>query len=120
MAMKTVDEVLEHDPTADHSITSCALPSISQSQPGEEADGQVEPSPTLVSSTSGLPEGGLFNGSKLITFDGDQTLYSDDANFVSNPKLANYLDLDLLLNNVVSVPVVAAVGYEYKKVASTN
>lgn len=32
-----------------------------------------------------------FNGPKMITFDGDQTLYSDGSNFDSNPRLANYL-----------------------------
>ena len=32
-----------------------------------------------------------FNGPSLITFDGDQTLYSDGANFESNPRLATYL-----------------------------
>lgn len=34
---------------------------------------------------------GEFNGPKMITFDGDQTLYSDGSNFDSNPRLANYL-----------------------------
>jgi IMP and pyridine-specific 5'-nucleotidase len=52
-----------------------------------------------------------FNGPSLITFDGDQTLYSDGANFESNPKLANYLYL--LLKNDVTVAVVTAAGYEY-------
>ena len=32
-----------------------------------------------------------FNGPKMITFDGDQTLYTDGSNFDSNPRLANYL-----------------------------
>ena len=53
-----------------------------------------------------------FCGPKLITFDGDQTLYSDGANFDSNPKLALYLYL--LLRNGVTVAVVTAAGYEYQ------
>lgn len=36
-------------------------------------------------------EPGQLNGPKMITFDGDQTLYSDGSNFDSNPRLANYL-----------------------------
>jgi IMP and pyridine-specific 5'-nucleotidase len=53
-----------------------------------------------------------FNGPQLITFDGDQTLYSDGANFESNPKLANYLYL--LLKHGVTIAVVTAAGYEYQ------
>ena len=52
-----------------------------------------------------------FHGPSMITFDGDQTLYSDGANFESNPKLALYLYL--LLRNGVTVAVVTAAGYEY-------
>ena len=51
------------------------------------------------------------NGPKLISFDGDQTLYSDGANFEENPKLANYLYL--LLRHGVFVAVVTAAGYDY-------
>lgn len=54
-----------------------------------------------------------FVGPKMITFDGDQTLYSDGANFESNPRLANYLYL--LLKNGVTIAVVTAAGYEYNK-----
>ncbi len=53
-----------------------------------------------------------FNGPSMITFDGDQTLYSDGANFESNPKLATYLYL--LLRNGVTVAIVTAAGYEYQ------
>jgi len=53
-----------------------------------------------------------FNGPSLITFDGDQTLYSDGKNFESNPKLASYIYL--LLKKGVSVAVVTAAGYEYQ------
>jgi IMP and pyridine-specific 5'-nucleotidase len=50
-------------------------------------------------------------GPRLITFDGDQTLYSDGANFESNPHLANYLYQ--LLRHQASVAVVTAAGYGY-------
>ena len=76
------------------------------------------------------------NGPKMITFDGDQTLYSDGSNFDSNPRLANYL-YELVHSGVtvridkmifrqqgwrlshsisinVQVAVVTAAGYEYK------
>mmetsp|Transcript_8039 Transcript_8039/g.11067 ORF Transcript_8039/g.11067 Transcript_8039/m.11067 type:complete len:584 (-) Transcript_8039:441-2192(-) len=56
---------------------------------------------------------GPFRGPKMITFDGDQTLYSDGANFESNPQLA--LFLYLLLRNGVTVAVVTAAGYEYNR-----
>ena len=52
-----------------------------------------------------------FRGPKLISFDGDQTLYSDGANFEGNPQLANYLYL--LLRNGVFVAITTAAGYEY-------
>mmetsp|Transcript_1756 Transcript_1756/g.4037 ORF Transcript_1756/g.4037 Transcript_1756/m.4037 type:complete len:511 (+) Transcript_1756:411-1943(+) len=52
-----------------------------------------------------------FDGPAMITFDGDQTLYTDGANFDSNPRLARYI-LELLRNGVV-VAVVTAAGYEY-------
>lgn len=53
----------------------------------------------------------IFKGPKMITFDGDQTLYSDGANFDQNPELANYLYL--LLRHGVTIAVVTAAGYEY-------
>lgn len=52
-----------------------------------------------------------FAGPKMITFDGDQTLYSDGANFEQNPQLANYIYL--LLRHGVNIAVVTAAGYEY-------
>eukprot|EP00521_Asterionellopsis_glacialis_P008196 CAMPEP_0195286582 /NCGR_PEP_ID=MMETSP0707-20130614/3990_1 /TAXON_ID=33640 /ORGANISM="Asterionellopsis glacialis, Strain CCMP134" /LENGTH=371 /DNA_ID=CAMNT_0040346243 /DNA_START=8 /DNA_END=1123 /DNA_ORIENTATION=+ len=61
-----------------------------------------------MTSPSSMP----FDGPKMITFDGDQTLYSDGANFEENPTLANYLYL--LLVNGVAVAVVTAAGYEYQ------
>lgn len=54
---------------------------------------------------------GQLNGPRMITFDGDQTLYTDGANFDSNPRLANYLYL--LLRHGVTVAIVTAAGYEY-------
>lgn len=60
---------------------------------------------------------GQLKGPRMVTFDGDQTLYTDGANFDSNPKLANYMYL--LLRHGVSVAVVTAAGYEYN-VESTN
>lgn len=76
--------------------------------------------PTLTSSPQPVIDGGntprepefTFRGPKLITFDGDQTLYSDGANFESNPELANHLFL--LLKNKITVAVVTAAGYEYQ------
>jgi len=62
--------------------------------------------------TNDEPTPSSFNGPSMITFDGDQTLYSDGANFESNPKLATYLYL--LLRNGVTVAVVTAAGYEYQ------
>ena len=50
-------------------------------------------------------------GPCLVTLDGDQTLYSDGANFDSNPRLAFYLYQ--LLRHKVSVAVVTAAGYDY-------
>jgi hypothetical protein len=52
-----------------------------------------------------------FNGPRLISFDGDQTLYSDGENFERNPRLAFYLYQ--LLRHGVNVAVVTAAGYEY-------
>jgi hypothetical protein len=62
-------------------------------------------------SDNGQQMNGVFNGPKMITFDGDQTLYSDGSNFDSNPSLANYLCQ--LLRHGVIVAVVTAAGYEY-------
>jgi IMP and pyridine-specific 5'-nucleotidase len=59
-----------------------------------------------------LPNNATMPGPKLICFDGDQTLYSDGANFDKSPKLANYLYL--LLKHGVSIAVVTAAGYEYQ------
>jgi len=63
---------------------------------------------TLSISTQATPP---FHGPGMVTFDGDQTLYSDGANFESNPKLASALTL--LLQNGTAVAIVTAAGYEY-------
>lgn len=54
---------------------------------------------------------GQLDGPRMITFDGDQTLYSDGSNFDDNPRLANYLCQ--LLRHGVYIAVVTAAGYEY-------
>ena len=80
---------------------------------GSSAEPATATAPTATANTTtndGEPE--CFNGPSMITFDGDQTLYSDGANFESNPKLATYLYL--LLRNGVTVAVVTAAGYEYQ------
>mmetsp|Transcript_30432 Transcript_30432/g.51892 ORF Transcript_30432/g.51892 Transcript_30432/m.51892 type:complete len:618 (+) Transcript_30432:293-2146(+) len=59
-----------------------------------------------------LPTRATLPGPKLICFDGDQTLYSDGANFDKSPKLAKYLYL--LLKHGVTIAVVTAAGYEYQ------
>lgn len=59
----------------------------------------------------GAIQEGQLKGPRMVTFDGDQTLYTDGSNFDSNPKLANYMYL--LLHHGVSVAVVTAAGYEY-------
>ena len=69
-------------------------------------------SPPRITSSDTCDDPKCFNGPSMITFDGDQTLYSDGANFESNPKLATYLYL--LLRNGVTVAVVTAAGYEYQ------
>ena len=59
-----------------------------------------------------LPACAPLPGPKLICFDGDQTLYSDGANFEKSPKLAKYLYL--LLRRGATIAVVTAAGYEYQ------
>jgi IMP and pyridine-specific 5'-nucleotidase len=76
-------------------ISACAMEKMNESD--EEVEATMGPGP--------------LNGPKMITFDGDQTLYSDGANFDSNPRLASYLFL--LLRHGVNVAVVTAAGYEY-------
>jgi IMP and pyridine-specific 5'-nucleotidase len=63
-------------------------------------------------SLSRLPSTASMPGPKLICFDGDQTLYTDGANFEKSPKLAKYIYL--LLKHGVTVAVVTAAGYEYE------
>ncbi|KAL9189591.1 hypothetical protein ACHAXT_009266 [Thalassiosira profunda] len=63
-------------------------------------------------SAGGIGTRSAFPGPKLICFDGDQTLYSDGANFGADCKLAKYLYL--LLKHGVTIAVVTAAGYEYQ------
>jgi len=124
MAMRSIDEVLEQDPNADRDLNDWALSSSlhvgSIQEKSEVAEMPTTENRSQLSlmmmhdrHTSDIPEDGQpFNGPRLITFDGDQTLYSDGANFDSNPKLANYLYL--LLKHGVTVAVVTAAGYEYE------
>lgn len=55
-----------------------------------------------------------FSGPKLITFDGDQTLYSDGANFSSSESSIRLSRaITALLQNGATVAIVTAAGYEY-------
>jgi len=88
-------------------VTSSSPPPSAPSHPKEDATTSSTTEATTTSVTSDW-----FCGPSLITFDGDQTLYSDGENFESNPVLANYLYL--LLTHGVTVAVVTAAGYEYQ------
>ena len=89
---------------------------------GSVGPGPEQLSPTLSEFSLGAPAIKIknnksftynFKGPKMITFDGDQTLYSDGANFEANPELAN--SLYLLLKHGVTIAVVTAAGYEYAR-----
>jgi IMP-specific 5'-nucleotidase len=86
--------------------STTALPADNTGGPEKCDDTTVESG-----SDNGQRMNGEFNGPKMITFDGDQTLYSDGSNFDSNPNLASYLCQ--LLSHGVIVAVVTAAGYEY-------
>jgi len=75
------------------------------------SDSALSDSPSTSEVAETCANAGPFSGPKMITFDGDQTLYSDGKNFENNPRLANYLYL--LLKHGVTVAVVTAAGYEY-------
>jgi IMP-specific 5'-nucleotidase len=91
---------------SERSSNSCNLADHDAIAPGDNK---------FINRVSGIfqptPMGEEFNGPKMITFDGDQTLYSDGSNFDSNPALASYLCQ--LLKHGVIVAVVTAAGYEY-------
>jgi len=91
IAMRYPEGCLERSPKADENFSQDL-----------ENDDEIE---------EGNIAAGQLKGPKMITFDGDQTLYTDGSNFDSNPRLANYLYL--LLRHGVSVAVVTAAGYEY-------
>tara|TARA_B110000305_G_C19333656_1_gene585370 strand:- start:159 stop:1136 length:978 start_codon:yes stop_codon:yes gene_type:complete len=73
----------------------------------------------LASSTTPITPGSktksaLFTGPKLVTFDGDQTLYTDGANFsTSEESVALSRAITALLQNGVTVAIVTAAGYDY-------
>lgn len=52
----------------------------------------------------------------MISFDGDQTLYSDGGNFEDNDELASAIIL--LLKNGVKVALITAAGYGCKCLSS--
>mmetsp|Transcript_24513 Transcript_24513/g.35892 ORF Transcript_24513/g.35892 Transcript_24513/m.35892 type:complete len:526 (+) Transcript_24513:203-1780(+) len=94
-----------------HDSPSALVSGFGESPPSLSLDGvEEEESPEESSQQSQQPK--EFKGPMLISFDGDQTLYSDGSNFESNPKLAGYLYL--LLRHGVAVAVVTAAGYEYQ------
>jgi len=81
------------------------------SDPDEDDDASFGPFGAFIEKNDSHSHPGQLNGPKLISFDGDQTLYSDGANFDDNPRLARYMEL--LLRHGVAVAVVTAAGYEY-------
>ena len=97
----------------DHLLAPATLPpnfslgdsAVQESKSGEGSDNY----PKSCSSSGALTT--QFKGPKMITFDGDQTLYTDGSNFEGNPQLANFLYL--LLRHGVTLAVVTAAGYEY-------
>jgi hypothetical protein len=124
MAMRTNDEDLERDPNTDADLNDWALSSSLHVRSTSNVLAETPPTENVseisrmlsAAHTSDIMDNddtnNGFNGPQLITFDGDQTLYSDGANFESNPKLANYLYL--LLKHGVTIAVVTAAGYEYQ------
>jgi IMP and pyridine-specific 5'-nucleotidase len=80
-------------------LAHASIPDISSKLDLEEEEERTDITP------------GQLNGPRMITFDGDQTLYSDGKNFDNNPRLANYLYQ--LLRHGVYIAVVTAAGYEY-------
>jgi len=99
-----------------HNIPELSLDENGELGSGSEGDTDEDDTTNTdasSSSSSSSPSPSVvFNGPALITFDGDQTLYSDGKNFDSNPTLAYYIYL--LLQQGVHVAVVTAAGYEYE------
>jgi len=86
--------------------------SASPSRPSSRNYRDRSESMAIEENLSLLPSSASMPGPKLICFDGDQTLYSDGANFEKSPKLAKYIYL--LLKHGVTIAVVTAAGYEYQ------
>lgn len=111
MAMRRDRDVTDDETKPDEALDEwVASSSRGVDRMDSKSDDEPGP-PTPALSELDLASDEKFNGPKMVTFDGDQTLYSDGANFESNPRLAHYLYL--LLKNGVTVAVVTAAGYEY-------
>lgn len=94
------------------SVHSIALGAASSGDSSSTANMTPDDVDSATQSTHHDSDNDEFNGPKMITFDGDQTLYSDGSNFDSkNPRLASYICQ--LLKHGVIVAVVTAAGYEY-------
>jgi len=120
MAMRKAqpEELSNQYPNPFEASKSRLLVSSHALEDGDGNDSSASSQPSAVGSDDrGIeevlsPPGQQLNGPQLISFDGDQTLYSDGQNFERNPRLANYLYQ--LLRHGVYVAVVTAAGYEYK------
>ena len=95
-------------PPSDFSLGDPAIRMQESASPTEESKEGTQSDATEKNASS---VNRSFKGPSMITFDGDQTLYRDGANFEGNPQLANYLYL--LLRHGVTLAVVTAAGYEY-------
>jgi len=99
------------DGTKTSSSSNSSSSSSSRSSSKNNNNGQEPQQPKTAPQKQEGQKPDIMNGPKMITFDGDQTLYTDGANFESNPLLATYLYQ--LLKHGVIVAVVTAAGYEY-------
>lgn len=100
------DVLTSHSPPTEFSLGDPAI----QESAGPTAEEKGTSSSSTNDDVSSMSNKS-FRGPTMITFDGDQTLYRDGANFEGNPQLANYLYL--LLRHGVTLAVVTAAGYEY-------
>lgn len=110
-AALTTEDDNDHDSDDRNNATAFIVPNNEKDECVPAVEGSVDPvtfGGDGAFSSSPVEE---FNGPKMITFDGDQTLYSDGSNFDSNPALASYLCQ--LLKHGVIVAIITAAGYEY-------
>lgn len=96
----------------DHNGKKVDVPHLDEESSGRLHLSRRSDTRTIEEALSLLPTCSALPGPKLICFDGDQTLYSDGANFEKGPNLAKYLYL--LLKYGVTIAVVTAAGYEYQ------